>query len=1495
MTATWRLAATVPIALLPVRIETRFRGAELHIRVFPDAVHIDTHEPAVTPDECAAGKRYWEAVYDPAGAATGELRAWQQLAELLGSERAAWVARTMRPTIVLGHRLVFPDPPRRDSTWTRPPLARGLPTCWRAIGWAGSEVARAEGKPVRCPLPLGPGPSGGNAMPAWLASFEAALDAGMAMVLQLTGALAKGLDRLVVYGVDETATAQAGAAELVQLLDAHHATHGLAYLRPGTPTNNTEAASSGHARGSADYIAQYRVGRTSPVEPALRLSRMLTGASAAIDVLRLAPHAAESDDGIVKHMHEALWGATWGYTLSQMLAAASGIEARRLDRQDLVRRAAYLRYLDRHRAEVDDWMKAEREVWARALAGTASPGETHYALAASIQNHPAERSYEVFQLAYRVTRPNRPSDADKQRVEADLIARTQSAARERWQQRGAPSGDALADWLAAEREIAQVANGRPVVSPAGLTFEAIDGGRAHFASYVRPAGPFPALRVADQPYGVLPVISLDLWRPRKDDAGLSTLVAALRVLRDEVWLPAARKVDRVVAGADIPVEAANAMLLRILCTSAGSRQPRGVEQIGSEYLHHLERGGLRLAGGWRDRLEAASRPIIDRLGVPWTPRLAGLASSGDAVPLPGPLVPGSAASLAVLARRGWPELRAAKSQTSLFERLVRHSLMREYADAAFRVLFHFGLLGDWEHLDPEIVHNAPTWGAPDPLDLMMVDRQIPGSPGRLPRLIEFIDAGALAARPTADTAGLARCRAAVRALATRAPEELERTLGQTIDACSYRLDAWITSVASRRLADLRAAAVIGTFIGGYAWVEGLRPRQSEARSRGFVHAPSLPQAVTSGVLASGYLSHRGPDNPFAIQLPPDRVRTAAWLLDAVRQHQPLSAVTGYLFERRLQEGGAAGAVHAFRDIRLATPVVGDGGASAPGAAAPVVDGLALHRERHGERVKRILDALPAHHRAAAEHALDALDDAIDAAADALIAESVHHAVGGNPGRAAASLDALADPDATVPDLSFVSTPRTGIHVSHRLALLVGAHDDVTAGWHPAGLARPRARTSPVLHGLVARLLPAPDRVRFRVGSTTVALAECAVSALDCVYEMEPGNDALPAGLRLAVLDAARDQPGATVAAGAEVGAEPDPAGRLDGVTRFLRACGVVRQLLRRARPAGVGDLVLPGAPVPPDEAERELSACVAALSEALRTVVRANLGSSPSERALRVATGLGIAGAADAVLTGARGLCEAVASEAARRLRELETIAIPGGPGARRALLACIKAVLGADLPVPGWFQAPDAAGVERAARLGPTLASPSATRGWFTQAARVRPGVAALHQALMVAVALRARQSPSLEVVQLPSIDGEPWCGGAFDGKTLGGPRLDLVLLAPGLPHSDEPMAGLVFDEWTETVPGASETTGIAVHVDSPGAEASHAILLAVAADGEAMTWTPELLEQTLAETLDLAKLRAVTPSGLGALGQLLPAIHVAHNANDDVVSTELFPEDRP
>ena len=59
-------------------------------------------------------------------------------------------------------------------------------------------------------------------------------------------------------------------------------------------------------------------------------------------------------------------------------------------------------------------------------------------------------------------------------------------------------------------------------------------------------------------------------------------------------------------------------------------------------------------------------------------------------------------------------------------------------------------------------------------------------------------------------------------LAGRPIGELNVAFRTTLDAFSYRLDAWLTARATRRLEQIRAANPTGVYVGGYAWLENLK-------------------------------------------------------------------------------------------------------------------------------------------------------------------------------------------------------------------------------------------------------------------------------------------------------------------------------------------------------------------------------------------------------------------------------------------------------------------------------------------------------------------------------------------------------------------------------------------------------------------------------------------------------------------------------------------------
>ncbi len=126
-------------------------------------------------------------------------------------------------------------------------------------------------------------------------------------------------------------------------------------------------------------------------------------------------------------------------------------------------------------------------------------------------------------------------------------------------------------------------------------------------------------------------------------------------------------------------------------------------------------------------------------------------------------------------------------------------------------------------------------------------------------------------------------------LAQMPTARLERCFTEHIDLCTYRLDAWQTGLFSLRLNSQRKLSgdikdrKKGIYLGAYGWVENVKPSPRTtvnpesipailkpendtpvyeySDNGGFVHAPSLNQASAAALLRSAYLSHATKDDP----------------------------------------------------------------------------------------------------------------------------------------------------------------------------------------------------------------------------------------------------------------------------------------------------------------------------------------------------------------------------------------------------------------------------------------------------------------------------------------------------------------------------------------------------------------------------------------------------------------------------------------------------------
>jgi len=219
-----------------------------------------------------------------------------------------------------------------------------------------------------------------------------------------------------------------------------------------------------------------------------------------------------------------------------------------------------------------------------------------------------------------------------------------------------------------------------------------------------------------------------------------------------------------------------------------------------------------------------------------------------------------------------------------------------------------------------------------------------------------------------------------------------------------------------------------------------------------------------------------------------------------------------------------------------------------------------------------------------------------------------------------------------------------------------------------------------------------------------------------------------------------------------------------------------------------------------------------------------------------------------------------------------------------------VAALFGQDFLFLPRFQlsATAAAELDLAITLGPTLAKlPHDFIRWMQQAARVRPVLDDWRRLTLYTGAL-GQPPADFELAQLPFQAAARWGALPFAPKRPSAGIVSLALHRPVKPATNQVWVGMFLDDWTEVIPDEVETTAVGFHYDDPGAEAGQAVLLAIP-PSEAQAWDIGTFAKILNETADLAKVRTVDLELLPALGQLLPAVYLATDLEDNTISTNL------
>ncbi len=1222
-----RLDDRIPLLMFPVRMETRFMGSELWVRIYPDDCLIDTFETALSGTEVRAARRYYIESWKAGGIEDQERAAWRGLVASVGAGRASWILQNFEPLntaekpakalpeaivlvlatdqpLPLPRAVVFdywravwqargdsamldtafqnltnapgssaaladqiirdfvPDNIREWTTssesnpgtallqfaplsdldtknfsWTEPPKVTLFPDRFVFIGQNnGQPLLQVTFNPIVLPLITGPDPAEAEQFVEndgdleiaedirWMTDFEAAVTKGLGLKVPLNSAqAANGFERVFVVGIRLSADAERNATDLQDLLKHHlYSRSGFAIVPQGTPTNNTEEATSPFNRTddadeSYDVFVKSATQFTPSPDPLLKRDGQWLAEWLGLDpaALQQVPNAGHKDQIEARAMNTALWPATWGYYFERML--------------------------------------------------------------------------------------------------------------------------------------------NPVLDDA-----AIRRTRSFFLNYVSGRGPLPAVRIGRQPYGILPISPfrnlewVQQLTGRKDaDAFFLTGLYQLLLKLDTIWRGLSQNVSQIGTPGDPDPQQT---LLDVLGLHPLCEEIHAV--LGEPYSVSYNTIVLGLGGApdtVRQTPDAAGGQLLRDLGYQGIgiPEILSRNYFGRPFQLHDILVDDRPSSESAPVRdytsapdplnyMGWllqksrdsvDDIRQesgftdGKKPNALLYLFLRQALLLAFERASRHIKQPFvsaELFASWK-APQTFIHIASAAGgqtpaSESPWSHLYLD--FPQATGRTNYSLAQYIVDSIETLGDADE--LRELLAALERLVQTPTAALERLLREHLDLCNYRLDAWKMGLNHLQLSFMRssgnadnAGSRRGIHIGAFGWLEGLKPKNKkltpvrlespldgvfnktpgqpplmrDSTNGGFIHAPSLNHAVTAAVLRNGYRATATPSNPdlLSVNLSSDRVRISLGLIEGIRNGQKLGALLGYYLERRLHDDGT-GLDKFILDLRNEFSLNAQKLKSTQTPNTPVefieannvVDGFALmsfldKNQSNPDPLATILPGSTAAERSRVLSFARELFDLADGVADVAMAESVHQVVTGNYDRAAATMDAYAGSDLpTLPEV--VRTPRSGYTLTHR----VGIH--LRSGASAAAGDNPRKQGEPSVNDWLVDHLPAATDLGIvvRYADTTgnpvrifVTQSDIGLDPLDLLFIVNEAATQTAAALEDLVLAVVTTRPDVRPHTRITLAFTESEPGKITlfEATPLLTS---LRALFLRSRPLQATDVQLPG-------------------------------------------------------------------------------------------------------------------------------------------------------------------------------------------------------------------------------------------------------------------------------------------------------------------------------
>lgn len=959
---------------------------------------------------------------------------------------------------------------------------------------------------------------------------------------------------------------------------------------------------------------------------------------------------------------------------------------------------------------------------------------------------------------------------------------------------------------------------------------------------VFPEGPLSALRVGNQPYGLLPITSLHRWKFASGDPNIETeLIPMIRDLRDQ-WARLAE------TGAQ---KAGRNPLDSLTHTPASTNYEwRWLMPIEIAHAVSFRFGDPTPASdlvSWWDR----NAKNIPRLGIPFEPARR-LTSIGWGHPLDMNLVPSGdgpgaldvGKSLRLLRDATLPELldlttsgtlgsRQLSWGSSLLTELARHSLIASAAVVARSAASQQRTLLEPLSASVDTPSELETWALKlRPADLTRKD-----------------DPAVSVHR---------NVLSGLEVLAQIGATELDRGLRAVLDTATHRIDPWVTAVAWRRLLSLAQAP---RSLGVYGWVDAPRPRTSASTNR-YLLAPSTGQAVVAAILRDRAL--RDPDaDRWQMNLTSDAVRAALRLRNEVRRGSHPAEFLGRAVEEIVARPDLVG------KLRVAFPRMERLSRSAL-AVRRVCDGVAVLAALISEPDRLTKVGLTPVHL----EALRQLSVGVDALGDLHVADAAYSMIRNRPAAVSGTTEAAAGLGIP-PPLDVVRTARSGRAVT---SVVVIALPDIAVPVSPD--------PSPMVlaDAAVATYLDSrsgdaggPDWTWIKLDSNdapigTITLADVGLRPCDTIGL---GRDNLTQAIR-------------------DISGVPN--------LQSVEIPGHIQVRALAAALAGAPALndEVNGSSTDNEATISELRSRYLALQSAAQAAVASMTAAALSDRSqiglrasLRTAARWGIT-----PLTTTSNMATALESELGDRVRRASDVLsrrLGGLPDSAEVatfslvrLAELIASLVAPEGACPVYARLTIASFQDIRAEPTTVLKPGENARlepHWLEIVATVRPALARLEVA-QLDERLRASGRPMAAWSSRP---GDPWqtqstlaSNGLHRPSRLVavfGPRG--VLPARPTASSTGRVAVAILDHFGETIPDETHDSAVAFAHDLPSARAPQAILLAVPpVVGESLT--AEVLVDIVAEARLLSRARAINPAELGpAVGSLhLAALGAAGRA---------------